>query len=66
VVTPAAQSAALMLIIQLTLKAFITNLLENAIRYGDEKPVYVNCECNKEMASIEIMDSGAGIPPEKI
>ncbi|MCU7800924.1 MAG: HAMP domain-containing histidine kinase [gamma proteobacterium symbiont of Lucinoma myriamae] len=50
----------------LALRRIITNLLENAIRYGDEKPVYVNCECNKEMAFIEIMDGGAGIPPEKI
>lgn len=50
----------------LALRRIITNLLENAIRYGDEKPVYVNCECNKEMVSIQIMDSGAGIPPEKI
>jgi len=39
--------------------------LENAIRYGDNKTVYVNCECNKEVISIHIIDSGPGIPQEK-
>ncbi|MCN4145152.1 MAG: hypothetical protein LC437_09090 [Thiohalomonas sp.] len=31
----------------LALRSIINNLLENSILYGDEKPLYVNCECNK-------------------
>ena len=50
----------------LALRRIINNLLENAIRYGDGKPVSVDYECNDEMVIVQIIDSGSGIPPEKI
>ena len=50
----------------LALRRIVNNLLENAIRYGDGKPVSVDYECNDEMVIVQIIDSGSGIPPEKI
>lgn len=50
----------------LALRRIINNLLENALRYGEGKPVYVDYECHKEAVIIQITDSGSGIPAEKI
>jgi len=54
----------------LALRRILTNLLENAIRYGEGKPVSVNyaCnyECDKDTLIIRIMDNGPGIPTEKM
>ncbi|MCK4674833.1 MAG: two-component sensor histidine kinase [Gammaproteobacteria bacterium] len=48
----------------LALRRVLTNLLENALRYGDGKPVTVSYECQKDAAIIQIMDRGPGIPAE--
>jgi len=50
----------------LAFRRVFNNLLLNAIRYGAGKPVYITCKCNKEEVSIQIMDSGPGIPTDKV
>jgi two-component system osmolarity sensor histidine kinase EnvZ len=50
----------------LALRRILTNLLINALRYGDSKPVTVSYECQKDAAIIQIMDRGPGIPAEHI
>lgn len=49
----------------LALQRIVSNLLENAIRYGEGKPVSVECNCDKDFLTIEILDYGPGIPPEQ-
>ena len=60
-VTPIVQS-----IPKETLKRVLNNLLENAIRYGDQKPVTVQLqqEVNGRV-TICILDQGSGIPEEE-
>ncbi len=48
------------------LKRVVVNLLENALRYGEGKPVEVQLHCNKEAAVIAILDRGRGIPADKL
>ena len=50
----------------LALRRILTNLLANALRYGDGKPVTVRYDCQKEAVIIQIMDRGPGIPEEHI
>mgnify|MGYP001055912507 CR=1 FL=1 len=50
----------------LALRRVLTNLLVNALRYGDGKPVTVSYECRKEAFIIKIMDRGPGIPEEYV
>ncbi|MCM8857653.1 MAG: ATP-binding protein [Candidatus Thiodiazotropha sp.] len=49
----------------LALQRIVSNLLENAIRYGEGKPVSVECNCDKDFLTIEVLDHGPGIPPEQ-
>lgn len=49
----------------LALNRILTNLLDNAIRYGEGKPVHVQSECTKELLVIQIKDQGPGIPNEE-
>jgi signal transduction histidine kinase len=42
----------------------IVNLLTNALRYGDGKPVRVSMEVDEKVVRIAVCDGGAGIPPE--
>lgn len=49
----------------LALQRIVSNLLENAIRYGEGMPVSVECNCDKDFLTIEILDHGPGIPPEQ-
>lgn len=44
----------------------LTNLLTNAIRYGDGKPVKINVEKLNDQISISVSDQGIGIAPENI
>jgi two-component system, OmpR family, osmolarity sensor histidine kinase EnvZ len=46
----------------LALRRVLTNLLANALRYGDGKPVDITYDCDKEGVTIQIMDRGPGIP----
>jgi len=50
----------------LALRRILTNLLSNAVRYGEGKPINVAYECEKETIVIQIMDRGPGIPAEHI
>lgn len=50
----------------LSFKRIINNLLENAIRYGNNQPVDVSYQCNKKNITIKIEDRGAGIPKKQI
>jgi len=50
----------------LALRRILTNLLVNALRYGDSKPVTVAYECQKYAVIIQIMDRGPGIPAEYV
>ena len=45
----------------------MTNLIENAIKYGNEKgKVIVGFEDDKKHISISVRDDGPGIPPEHL
>ncbi|HVJ20568.1 MAG TPA: PAS domain S-box protein [Polyangiaceae bacterium] len=42
----------------------VTNLLENALKYGGGKPVRVLCSERSGRARIDVIDQGPGVPPE--
>ncbi len=48
----------------LALRRIVTNLLVNAVRYGDNKPIEVKYDCNQDQIIVQIVDQGPGIPPE--
>ena len=48
----------------LALRRILSNLLINALRYGNNNPVSISYECQKEAIIIQIMDRGPGIPEE--
>ena len=50
----------------LALRRILTNLLVNAVRYGGNKPIEVNYDCNRGEIVIQITDHGPGIPPELV
>ena len=49
----------------LALQRIVSNLLENAIRYGAGKPVSVECSCDNDFLTLQILDHGPGIPSEQ-
>lgn len=44
----------------------LSNLLSNAVRYGDIEPVAVNLRCSNQEVSIEVCDRGPGIPQDQV
>ncbi len=50
----------------LALHRILTNLLVNAIRYGEGKSIDIVCEYSKGNIVIQIMDRGPGIPSEQL
>jgi two-component system, OmpR family, osmolarity sensor histidine kinase EnvZ len=40
------------------------NLIENAVRYGKEKPIDITWSCSDKTAEITISDQGSGIPKQ--
>ncbi|HEX8918659.1 MAG TPA: ATP-binding protein [Chloroflexota bacterium] len=42
----------------------LTNLISNAVKYGNAKPVVVTVEQDQDEACVSVQDSGIGIPPE--
>lgn len=42
-------------------RRIITNLITNAIRYGDNKPIQISLYCDNNQLIIEIIDNGPGI-----
>ncbi|MBU1214940.1 MAG: HAMP domain-containing protein [Gammaproteobacteria bacterium] len=50
----------------LALHRVLQNLLGNALRYSDGKPVQIEATRRDNQARIEIMDRGPGIPPHEL
>jgi two-component system CheB/CheR fusion protein len=46
------------------LEQVLVNLLTNAIRYGEAKPIFVNLEKKENLAILSVRDQGIGIAPE--
>lgn len=51
---------------QLALCRVLNNLLVNAVRYGNNKPITVIYDCNDDEIIVQIIDQGPGIPPEHV
>lgn len=47
------------------LRRVLNNLLDNALRYGEGKPITVHCTRLEPQVKIEIIDQGPGIPQEQ-
>ncbi|MCK4864179.1 MAG: ATP-binding protein [Gammaproteobacteria bacterium] len=45
----------------LALRRILTNLLTNAVRYGEGQPITINCSIKNNEIIVEIMDRGKGI-----
>lgn len=48
------------------LRRVLTNLIENAVRYGENSPITMACECEASEARVTISDRGPGIPEEQL
>jgi two-component system osmolarity sensor histidine kinase EnvZ len=48
------------------LERVLSNLLKNAVQYGNGVPVDVNLNCSEEEVAIEICDRGPGIPADDV
>lgn len=48
------------------LKILLKNILDNALKYGKGKPVFISCSENKDEIKIEIEDQGEGIDEKEI
>lgn len=50
----------------LALRRVVSNLLENALRYGNGGSITLRCECFPESITIRVLDRGPGIPQEQL
>ena len=50
----------------MAIRRILTNLIENAIRYGEGKVVTLACQCNTEAIVIRVLDRGPGIPADQV
>ncbi len=50
----------------LALRRILTNLIVNALRYGDGKAVEVDCRWSQTSLHIRVMDRGPGIPESRL
>jgi len=50
----------------LSLRRILNNLMENAVRYGEGKPITLNYFCDHNKIIVQIIDQGPGIPEEHI
>ncbi len=50
----------------MALSRIVSNLLENAVRYGQGSPIAVNCGCSGKGMVISVSDQGPGIPEEEL
>lgn len=46
----------------MALRRILTNLLDNAVRYREDRPIDIACVCEGERLRISIADRGPGIP----
>ena len=44
----------------------LLNLISNALKFGEGKPVDVRCAATDDFVTIEVRDHGRGIPPEDV
>ena len=51
---------------QFRIEQVLTNLVTNAVKYGNQKFFKVSLKRNEQSAVIEVTDQGRGIPPEAI
>ena len=50
---------------RLALQRCLSNLLENALRYGGREEVRIECRCLPEEVVIDVLDRGPGIPAKQ-
>ncbi|HVZ58626.1 MAG TPA: ATP-binding protein [Patescibacteria group bacterium] len=50
---------------RIRLEQVVTNLLTNAIKYGNHKPIVITLTRNKKNAILQVVDHGLGIPKEQ-
>lgn len=60
------RAGALIAVGPMALRRILNNLLGNAIRYGENKPVRIDFDMNEDAAVVRILDSGPGIPAHEI
>ena len=51
---------------KLRVRLLITNLLNNAMRHGQEGPIFVKVSFEKDRAILKVIDHGEGIPEEHL
>jgi signal transduction histidine kinase len=51
---------------RLRLEQVVTNLVSNALKYGERKPVDIVVSSNGFSATLAVRDQGIGIPPEHL
>jgi two-component system osmolarity sensor histidine kinase EnvZ len=51
---------------RLTVRQIVSNLVQNAQRYGGDTPVELALECGKAMVRVIVRDSGPGIPDDQL
>ena len=49
---------------QFRIEQVVLNLLMNALRYGEKRPVSLSLKTENSMIVLSVKDSGLGIPPE--
>ena len=47
------------------LEAVVANLVSNAVKFGEGKPIRISVTCDGPVARIAVRDHGIGIPPEQ-
>jgi signal transduction histidine kinase len=47
------------------LESVVANLVSNAVKFGEGKPIKISVSCNQTVARIIVTDQGIGIPPEE-
>lgn len=43
----------------------VTNLLDNAVKFSEHGPLRIKCQKDERMCTIQVIDSGIGIPQDK-